>query len=517
MVARLKIDSNETGLSYAEEYDLGILPGEPLRDGSGNAPGVPVWKFFEPNEYDDFGGELTLLARNPINSSRQRKKGSVTDLDADGGFNQDFTQTNLQDVLQGYMFADMRRKYNAEPTAVSATAYTVDDETGIAAGHLVFASGFGIAGNNGLKLVIGTDAGAIQCAGLSVEAAPPQGARLSLVGIQASSGDLSVSKAPGALPVLATAALDFAALGLIPGEWLYVGGDLAIDAFAVPGNNGFMRVRSVAAKSLVIDQAYSVLNTDDGAGKTVRLFFGSVLKNELGALIKRRSYQIERNLGAPDTAQPGQFQAEYLKGAVPEEFTLNVEQADKINVDMSFIAIDNEQRPSSVGLKAGIREPLIESDAFNTSSDFSAIRLAVIDPANPNPGALFAYMTEFSLTINNNLTVNKAIGVLGGFDVTAGTFEVSAEATAYFATVEAIQAVRENADVNFFMAVAKQNAGFIMDLPLIALGNARLEIEQDEPIMLPLDIDAATAAKINPNTDYTLLWMFYDYLPTRAQ
>ena len=93
-----KVDSNVTGLRYQEELSIGV------------ANTANPWLALEPNSYDDFGGEFTTVARNPINAGRQRQKGVLVDLDATGGFQNDLTQDNLQDILQGFMFADLRRK-----------------------------------------------------------------------------------------------------------------------------------------------------------------------------------------------------------------------------------------------------------------------------------------------------------------------------------------------------------------------------------------------------------------------
>lgn len=501
MALRLKIDSNETGLSYAEEASLGVLPV------------TPRWIPLEPNSYEDFGGELTLLARNPINSSRQRKKGVITDLDASGGFNQDFTQTNTTDILQGFMFADLRTKIGSAVDEVSATQYELPDTTGFAADMLVFASGFENTPNNGVKLVTAVDVTGLNVAGLAVEASPPADAKITLVGRRRASGDVSIS-VTGGFPSLTSTGGGLDTIGLIVGEWVYLGSDTASARFA--NNVGYARISSIASGAIRFDRTTWTPVTEAGTGKTIELYFGTVLKNELGALIKRRSYQLERQLGAPDTSNPNDFQAEYLVGAIANELTVNVEQADKINIDLSFIAINNDQRTAGEGLKTGTRVVLDESDAFNTSTDFVDMRLFVNSTTTSNPTALFAYLMDYTVSINNNASPNKAVSVLGAFDVTAGTFEVSGEATAYFTTVEAIQAVRRNADVSFFTVIAKDNYGWILDMPLIALGDARLDVEQDEPITLPLTMDAATAVKLNKQMDYTLLWVFFSYLPDAA-
>lgn len=503
MPLREKIDSNETSAYYAEETSIGTLPVS------------PIWYPLEPNSYDDFGGELSLLARNPINASRQRKKGSITDLDAGGGFNQDFTQSNLQDLLQGLMFADFRSKGEAEVTAVTSGAFVVEDATIFPTNGLIFASGFSLPENNGLFVVTG-NAGSpeteVTVSGLSAET-PPAGARISLVGFTTAAGVIDVD-ASGSLPVLTGVPATFANM-LIPGEWIFVGGDSGA-AFGTEANNGFKRVKSVSGTDVTIGLSQTNMETEANTTHSVRIFFGRVLKNELGSLIKRRSYTIQRQLGAPDTGNLAAIQSEYIRGAFLNEFTLNIEQADKINADLSFVAIDHKQRTASDGLLGGTYKPLIEADAFNTSSDFSMLRMNVIDPANENPDPLFAYLSSLSISFNNNVTPNKAIGILGAFDVTAGVFEVSGEATAYFTTVEAVQAVRNNANVEINMAVVKENAGFVLDLPLIGLGGSRLDISENDPITIPLNMDAATAAKIDPNRDYTAMWVFFDYLPDLA-
>jgi hypothetical protein len=309
------------------------------------------------------------------------------------------------------------------------------------------------------------------------------------------------------------AGMAFTTLGLIPGEWIFIGGDSASLAFATPANNGFARVKSVEHDILTLDKTQDTMVTEPSTTETVQLFFGRVLKNEAEPTLQvRRSYNLERLLGAPDDAEIDALQSEYLVGAVSNELTFNFNTADKITVDLSFVATDNEQRTAAQGPKAGDRPALVSGDAFNTSNDFARLKMSVLDPADSNPLPLFAFLTEFTVAINNNVSPNKAISVLGAFDVTAGQFNVEGTATAYFANVSAVQAVRNNADVTLDFILVKANKGIAVDVPLIALGDGRLNIEQDQPITLPLSMPAAADRVFN----HTLLMVFYDYLPDAA-
>ena len=487
-----KIDANLTGLRYAEEVagTLGVLPVS------------PTWYPMEPNSYGEFGPQITTSARSPITPSRQRKKGVVTDLDATAGFQNDFVQESLYDLMQGFMFADWRVKPSALPSAVSGTLYTVPTGQGtpFAAGDLVWAEGFTVPGNNGLKVPTASASTTITAPGLAVEASPPAGAKLTKVGAQAGTGDVEVDVTAGVTSLTSTA-LDFTDLGVIPGEWLFIGGDAAATRFATAANNGFARILSVTATRLTLDRYPGAMLADDGATKTIQLFVGHVIKNESDpALIKQRSYQMERSLGSAGF--------EYVKGCVANTMAITVTQADKVMVDLGFVGIDAEYRTVQTGAKPGTRPDVPDQEAFNSSSDFSRIRMINENTA----AALFTYLTELSVSINNNVSPAKAIGVLGAFDITAGDFVAAGSVTAYFNSIEAIQAVRDNDDISLDFAMVKENAGWVFDLPFVSIGDGRPTVEKDSEIKLPITMEAAE----HPTLRHSLLACSFTYLPTVA-
>lgn len=489
----MTVDSNKTGLRYAEEV-LGSI---------GTLPGSPIWYPLEPNSYGEFGAQVTTLARNPLTASRQRKKGLVVDVDAAAGFQSDWVQKSLADLMQGFMFADWRKKTELAATSVTSTLYNVaSGGAGFVVNSLLWAEGFAVPGNNGLRVVTASAAGTVTAAGLAAEGSPPAGAKITRVGIQGASGDITVSVS-GGVATIGSTALNFTTLGLIPGEWLFIGGDAVGERFTgTPANNGFARIASVAANALVLDRQPGAMATDNGAGKTIRLFFGHVVKNESNpALIKTRSYQLERSLST------GGF--DYIVGAVANTLELGVGLADKMTVDLGFVGMDVETRTVGAGPKTGTRPALPAEEAFNSTSDFSRLRVY-----NQTGAAdLTTYLTEMSISIDNGVSPNKAISRLGAIDVSAGDFAVSGTVTAYFTDVAVIEAVRANVDVSLDFAVVKSNAGWLFDLPLVALGDGRLAIEKDKPITLPLSLDAAAHGTF----DHTLLVVQYVYLPTAAQ
>lgn len=498
------INSNLTGLAYAEEASLLTLPGS------------PVWYGLEPNSYSNFGAKYTLVTRNTINPSRQLYKGVTTDLTAAGGFSMDFTQTNLQRLMQGFFFANAHEKADTasfNSTAIVITASTTSTFTAASglsvfiAGSLVLLSGFATASNNVLNRITAASGTAPTVATtLTAEASPPAAARAQVVGFQFAADDAAIVYSGGALSLTTTVA-DLTTLGLNVGEWIFLGGDTSTLRFV--SNQGWVRVLSIAAHTVVLDKStFTPLSETTTGSKTVQIFFGKFLRNELTtSLIRRRTYQMERQLGNDSMG----VMSEYITGTVSDQFDMNIKEAAKIECDLKFVACGYESRTGTVGVKSGTRVAAPAETAFNTSTDVNLLNMSIVSSTNPDPSQLFGYVSDAKLSIKNSIKPVKAVGVLGAFDTTQGNFEVTGTINAYFTTVDATAAISNNSNVDLQVFTASNNVGWMLDMPLLALGNGELNVSKDAPITLPIETTAAQNAN-----GYTAAMCFFSYLPTLA-
>ena len=497
-----KQDSNLVGFYKIRETVLGEVPA------------TGTWQTREPNSFDALGGEYVKTARRPFSPSRQRKKGSVTDLNADGGYNEDVTQNNLQSDMEEFFFADMRRTPELVIDAVAAGYNSATAVPGsIAAGAILLASGFAVASNNGMKVVSGVTGTLIETTATEAAETPPAGAKVKLVGHTFPASDLSITDVAGTFQ-LNTAAGDFRDYDLVPGMWVFIGGDTALSFFPFGAFYARIAPDGIAADGsfLTLDKATATVTAQAGTGLSVPVYFSDVIKNEEDPdLIKRFSSTLERTIGRDDVGT----QSEFLTGAVANELTWTSPLSGLVNVDMGYIAQRANTRTGTEGpliaRASNTVLPALGEDAFNTASNIFRLRMSVLDAATLNPTPLFARVTEWSLTFNNNVTPAKAQGVLGSLNTITGNFDVDGSFSCYFSTVEAIHAVRCNADVTFDAIYCKNNAGLYIDLPLVGLGGGRLNIEQDAAIIIPVETMAAES-----NFGHTALMGWFSYLPNAA-
>lgn len=493
---QVKIDSNIVNLNYAEEQCLGEKP-EP----------TAVWNNLEINSVQ-MGSELSVVARTPISTSRQNSKGTPTDLSASGNFEMDFTQNNWTDLLQGIMYADKRAKPTLKSTGTTATGIVV--ASGGAAfkrNDLIVGTKFTNAGLNKVHVVgAGSTNTEVTVAGFGVAADTGE---IQVVGHRFTAGDLKFA-VTGKVYALTSTSKNLTELGLTKGEWIFVGGDEVGNKFdTVPPFYG--RVARVTANEISFDEGTFNENllADNGSGKTIDVYVGTVIRNEETLnLIKRRSYTFERTLGIDLETQ--QQQSDYLHGCVLGEFELSVGQGEMLKATCNFIGTEHSFLKGTP-LSAGKLVAALGESGINTSNDIRSLKLS-IKPKNASTSTpLFAYLTELSLKVNNNLSENKALGVFGAIDVSSGNFEVSGSINAYFAKIEAVEAVRNNADVGLSTIFARDNRGFMFDLPVIGLGGGSIEVEKDQPIMISLEANGAK----NEN-GYTMMYVNFPYLPTVA-
>lgn len=501
-----EIDSNSTGLNIAEQIDFN------------NLGGAPVWYALEPNSYSNFGSKINTVARSPIETGRQNKKGGITGIDVSAAFNVDLTKNNLTRLMQGFFYADAIQL--ASTVALNAAKIVITGATAstkryaaaagltiFSAGQLVLASGFSNASNNGLKTVAAVAAGYVETTEALVdEASPPAAAALEAVGWQFASGDINFGLVSGEARLTSTTT-NFTTLGLTLGAPIFIGGDAANTAFA--NNFGFARIKSISANVLAFDDVTFSPSVESGAGKTIRVFYGDIIKNQKDAnLQKRRYYNLERTLGNGATST----QAQYLENALANEIAVKFSEADKINCDLSFVATEETFRSGEIGdqLKAGTRIAAPGEDLYNTSSDLYRVKLQV-KSSNSYAPELFAYAKEASISIKNGVSKRSAIGNVNAIGLNLANFTVSGSVTAYFSSVAALQSIRNNADAQFNIIGAAKNAGFVFDIPLLGLGGGELSVQKDDSVTVPLENNAAENAN-----GYTAMYTYFKYLPNLA-
>lgn len=507
-------DSNTTEARWSEETSFKT------------ANGSAQWNLIEPNSFTGASAKFTKVARTPIKADRQRDKGVLTDLDATFGFQTDLTQYNSQDLLQGLIRAALRKKTTfggaGQLVSVNGTSQftAASGLTVFPIGSLVVLRNGTKAAGNSYKLfrVTVSTATALTVTPTANAETLPANATLSLVGVQTAAGDIDVD-ASGSLPKLTSTVLDFTTLGLVVGQSIWIGGDNALEKFATNAvNNCLARVRSITATALTLDKtSKGAMITEAQTTQTIHIYFGdSVLKNELGSLIVRKSYQLERQLNFPDDASPTQIQSEYFTGAVFTKSELTFNQAEKIVLENSFMAADQELRTGVTGLKSGTRPAIETADAQNTTSDLKRVRLAKVITGNTAPTPLVTFIKSAKITIDNNDQPLKALTVLGAFEMSQGDFAVSGSLDCYFATIDTIDAVRSNLDCTLDVMEFHNNSGWTMDLPLISLDDGSITVAKDQPIMLPLNFNAASGEAVDTSLDYTTCFTFFAFLPNLA-
>lgn len=508
-----QVVTQNSGLAYARESSLGVLPGS------------PDWKILEPDTFGQFGADITTVSRNPISKLRQRRKGTVVDLDASAEYDADVTIDSLLDFTEAFLYATA---VNADLTFrggnATSSGYTIPSATAAQAAKLqfttggpislVFAAGYGTAANNGLKPltadVASTDV-VIAVAGNVAETAPSN-AEVSIAGIRAEAGDLALAVASG-IGTLTSGngasanPIDFTTLGLTAGQRIHVGGTTSTNRFgstaAADGTRSFgsARVRTIVAGTVTLDKLDATLvasdGTDDGAAGTevaVDLLFGRFVRNVStdNAAFNRISHQFElayENLyeTEPPTpvANPDGF--EYVTGAIANRMEWNMPLTDKSNARFGFVGTNAEDIVDNSGRKTGAstaRLPLF-TGAMNTSADF--FRLGIFDVDETGLQSDFKDMTA---TVDNGVTPEKVLGLLGARYVNNGNFLFNLTGEGLFNTPAVASRIRNNTTVTADWLMVNDDGAVAVDIPSATIKGGAKGFPANETVRINLDLEA---------------------------
>lgn len=493
-----RVNVNNTRLSFAVESSVGVLPG------------APAWRIEEFESISAYGANITTVTRRPIGQDRGRKKGTVTDLESSVEFESDLTVDSFTDFIEGFMFSEYANKEfdlksAGAPPVPTALGYTIDVAGAILAAKmvwaaggaitLVYAKGYATAANNGLKPLT-ADVGAadvnVPVAGNVAEAVPPTNASLQVAGLRTDDVTLTIDAGLATGSLVSAADVDWTVLGIRPGQIIHIGSATAAGVLqnaptiAAATVSGYCRVRTVAALTITFDKPTAGL-VAAGAGaspgaQTIDFMYGRFVRNVPVTAATtdyeylERTYQFE--MAFPELGGAGVPEYEYAIGNFANEITLNLALADKATATWGFIGTNSDAITAVRKAGAATAVSPLRTTAFNTSSDLVSLTTDVISAVSD------VCFKTLALTILNNVTPEKCLGLLGAAFVNSGMFEVNLEGQMLFTRKEIVNAIRTNQTVTFQAIMRNQDGGIAIDIPELTFGNGAREYPQDASVLV---------------------------------
>lgn len=488
--------TNRTKLSKVREATFGVTPA------------TPAFKEVR-NTSSSLNANPQTVVSNEIRSDRQVSDLILVGLQAGGDIGGELSfaafDDDFEEALQSTWVAQPNIEVLTEDTeisAVSTTTLTVASALGspFLAGMLVLTEGFATAANNKLARVSSSSATTIvfPAATFAAETDPiPVGASVRVVGFQGASGDIVASVTGG--NALTSTALDFTTLGIAKGDWLKIGSDVTDTSFAgTAANNGWVRVgETPVAGRIDLDIVPSGWAADAAGAKTIRVFHGDRLRN--GST--KRSNTFERQYLDHSPAS-----YELFRGQTLNTMTLALTAQAVVTVTKSYIGKDAVISASRTAGATDVAAPT--NDVMNTSSDVADLSMDGATITGPN------FVMAATLSINNNLRQQNAIGSLGAVGIGNGEFNVTlSQFQTYFGSKAIYDKLLAGTDFGFstrLTAPSTNKESYVVDLP-------RLEMQTGSPSVSGKNADVmlegSAQAVVHPDLGYTIGINRFHYLP----
>jgi hypothetical protein len=228
---------------------------------------------------------------------------------------------------------------------------------------------------------------------------------------------------------------------LVAGQWIKVSG------FATAANNGYFKIKTVAAGKVTVTGG-TLVNETASAGRKINM--GGQIVNG----ITKTSFYIEKQFSDLTNVFAG------YKGMMPNTGGFSVKADQIITGNVDFLGSREISLASSLG--SGYT-PAPTNGVMAGVSDVTAVCIA---PAASLVQAVD--VSEFSFNINNNLRERLRVGTLGAFSIAAGKFNADGNAIMYFADATLIDYFLNFTEVSVAYGINDAaNNGYLIEFPAV--------------------------------------------------
>lgn len=444
----------------------------------------------------------SFITSEEIRADRQPRGDTLVDAEVTGQINFYLTYGGQDERIAGAFMSSWTRTPSKDngPTAdsqitgVTASTNTIAVDAGGAsfkAGMLVRTTGFTNAGNNGTFKVASSTGTTIVLAGtpgLADESAPPAKARIKVVGFEGEAGGLEASSTG-----LFAATIDLTTMGILKGDRLKIGGTDSGTKFATAALNTWVRVAAApTTNAIVLDQRPSGWTTDNGAAKTIRVWFGNRLRN--GAT--KRAWTLEKGFMSHTPPSYLVFNALMMGG-----MTIEVKPGTQVTGNFP-VSGTKANSPTTTPIDSTPSDPP-DTGIMNGVTDVGMLAEGGNPLQTPN------YITEFTFVLNNNLLQGKAVGVLGSAVVEPGPLSVTGNLTTYFGDTAIWAKIVGNTKTSLMIVLKKDNQSYVLDLPAVRLrGDAPAATRTNEWAT----INSSYVAEYDATMGYTAQLSQFEYV-----
>lgn len=366
---------------------------------------------------------------------------------------------------------------------------TVTVTTGAAfvIGHLVQQTGFTAAANNTVARVTTGGATSYVCSGgsFATEAAPPATARVKVVGVEGASGDI-VATSTG----LTSTTMNFVNMGIVVGMWLKLGGTAAGTQFSgTAANNGWARVAAVTANAITLDNRPTGWAGDTASGKTIRIFFGDILRNGTTLL----GQTVERTF-------LGQTTPTYIRqaGMVVDQLSTDIVTEAGITGQFTFMGMSGSQSTSLLSSATYAAAPTGTVMTANVS--VGEIRIGGSAASSPN------WVRRVSTQLANNLRRKTAVGTVGAVDIGVGSCDVTGTVETYFGSNSLLATAMADTVSSLSHRVGSGGQWLVETKPRVKFTSSTANAGgPDQDVVLSLDYEASLDTLTNCHIQYDRL------------